>query len=276
MIVNLFDNTFAHDTCSTAWKAPARVEYVRGHTSFDGVTLFTDGYLTRPEPRMVYSRVKLGWLHEPPCLIPSVYADAAQVGGHFDQVLTYDAELLKRPGFTFMPYGGVWIDRDDWGLHAKSSVCSMLVGAKKATYGHRIRHDVARAVDGLGVDFFGVRGQPTNYSITTKQRVLSGYAFSIVGEACRTRNLFTEILLDCFALGTIPVFWGCPNVGEFFEARGVLSFETPAQAADIARELSMGLYQQLLPYAKDNLAAAADYAVAEDWMYEHILKAYDD
>lgn len=276
MTVNLFDNTFRQSDCSTAGAVPEHMRYVRDRHLFDGVTLFTDGFTAWPIADSVHSRVKLGWLHEPPCLIPDVYADAVGNAPRFDAVLTYHPELLGRPGFQFMPYAGVWIEREHWGMREKSRPCSMLIGSKSATEGHRLRPLVADAVADLGVDFFGVRGYHVDYGPAAKRAVLGDYAFSIVGEACRIDNLFTEILLDCFAVGTIPIFWGCPNIGDFFDSRGVLSFETPAQCAAIVRGLSMDLYESLAPYAAENLRQVADFAVAENWLYDHILRAYEN
>lgn len=275
MIVNLFDNTFRHDVCSTGWAVPAHVQYVRDRQAHPGVTLFVDGFINRPEADQVDSPVKIGWLHEPQCLYPQVYADAVFNAHKFDCVLTYHAELLARPGFRFMPYAGVWVPRAQWSMHAKIGLCSMLYGAKQATEGHRLRHAIADAVGAYDVHFFGARGTPVDYSPRTKVTVLARYAFSIVGETCRQENLFTEILLDCFATGTIPVFWGCPNVGDFFDERGVLSFETADECASLVGELSLGLYDSLSRYAQENLRRVADYAVAEDWLYRNVLQAYE-
>lgn len=276
MICNLYDATFGHDVCSTAWKTPAQVRYVRNQPRFDGVTLFTDGFVVNGQAEKVESRVKLGWLHEPPELIPSVYQDAVQAADQFDRVLTYHPALLGLDRFTFMPYAGVWIERADWGLPDKTKLVSMLLGNKFTTSGHVMRHRIAVALEGLPVDFYGVRGAPTDYSIRTKLRVLRPYAFSIVGEAQRLDNLFTEWLLDCFAVGTVPVFWGCPNVGDFFNPAGILSFETPQACAQIVAGLSLELYQSMLPAVADNLRRVEPYAVAEDWLYANVLKAYDE
>lgn len=275
MQVGLWDSTFAHAACSTAGAVPAHFEYVRYPMRHDGVTLFTDGFIGRRESAVVESTVKLGWLHEPPCLIPEVYADASLFADRFDAILTYHPDLLMRPGFRFMPYAGVWIPETEWGLRPKTGLISMLIGAKRATEGHRLRHAVADAVEHLGVDFYGVRGVPVDYGWQTKLRVLGPYAFSIVTEACCIDNLFTEILLDCFAVGTIPIFWGMPNLADFFDARGVLSFETPEECAAIVHGLTWEHYSELFPHAQENLRRVVPYVVAEDWMYDHILRAYD-
>jgi hypothetical protein len=276
MQVNLFDNTFRQSVCSTAGAVPMHIEYVRDQMKHSGVTLFVDGFINASVVDEVESPVKIGWLHEPPCLIPQVYVEAGHTAHRFDAVLTYHPDLLALSGFRFMPYAGVWIPESEWGMQPKTHLVSMLVGDKWATEGHRIRHTLADAVAGLGVDFYGVRGVSVDYGWQTKLKVLGPYAFSIVGETCRIDNLFTEILLDCFAVGTIPIFWGCPNIGDYFDARGILNFETPAECAEIVAGLSWERYTELLPYAQENLRCVAPYAVAENWLYEHILRAYDD
>lgn len=271
--VNLFDDTFRHDVCSVAGKTPRHIRYVRDQMTWDGVTLFVDGYLRRSVVDQVISRYKIGWLHEPPCLHPEDYGNVPVY--KFKFVLTYYEPLPHQLGFRFAPYGGVWLPRVEWGLRPKTKLVSMLVGDKMSTEGHRLRQTVADALGPLGlVDFYGARGTPTAYGWQAKKTVLADYAFSVVTETCREDNLFTEWLLDCFAVGTIPVFWGCPNLDTFFDARGVLSFETVQQARDIVVGLDFNLYRSLLPHVATNLRAVYEYEITEDWIYKHVLRDY--
>lgn len=270
LTVNLFDETFRHAECSVAGKTPRHVNYVRDRLEWDGITLFTDGHLRRPVVDEVRCPRKIGWLHEPPCLHPEDYQDI--LVEKFETVLTYHAPLLALPGYRFAPYGGVWLPRDEWGLRPKTHLASMLIGDKTATEGHRLRLETADALAGR-VDFYGARGEPVGYGWQAKRAVLGDYAFSVVTETCRLDNLFTEWLLDCFAAGTVPVFWGCPNLGEFFDERGVLAFETADQARGIVSGLSFGLYHSLLPHVAANLKAVSEYEVTEDWIYHKVLVA---
>jgi len=277
LIVGLHDNTFRGSESSTAYATPAHLTYARDVTDHDGPVLFVDGYTAWPTADTVTAPVKIGWLHEPPELIPALYEDALRNVSRFNGgILTYDAELLKLPGFRFTPYAGCWIERKYWGLHSKVWVlCSQLCGDKISTSGHQMRHAVQARLAGLHVMQYGKYGHPVDYSQHTKMLVNLPYAFTIVTETCRVDNLFTEWLLDCFAVGTIPIFWGCPNVGDYFDARGILSFETADECAAIVEGLSFDLYDSLLPYAAGNMLLAGQYACAEDWMYEHILREYD-
>jgi len=275
VIVGLFDETFRHDICSTGWKTPAHIQYVRDRMEFDGVTLFTDGYVNSGIADRVKCPVKIGWLHEPQCLYPSVYTHSIGNSRKFDTILTYYAPLLELPKYRFMPYAGTWIKPENWGMSLKTQLCSMLYGMKAATEGHRLRPVIADALASLDVDFFGARGERVDYSPGTKLKVLGDYAFSIVIEACREDNLFTEILLDCFTVGTIPIFWGAPNIGEFFDLNGILMFETAEQCRDIISDLSWDMYSSMRSAAVHNLGKVKQYAVAEDWLYENVLEEYN-
>lgn len=275
LTINLFDETFRHATISTAFQESQHVQYVRDRMEWSGITVFVDGYINSPIVSQVRSDVKLGWLHEPQCLYPQVYEQARYHAQNFDAILTYYQPYLNVPGFTFAPYGGVWVPQDYWALHKKTRMTSMLYGSKCATIGHQMRHAIADAIGNYyDVDYYGYKGTPTGYGWLTKVLVHKDYRFSIVVEACREDNLFTEILLDCFATGTIPIFWGCPNIDQFFNADGMLILNRLKDLRYIMPQLSDDLYQELLPYAKENLERVKEYAVCEDWLYEHIFKTY--
>ncbi|OHB71829.1 MAG: hypothetical protein A2W23_06030 [Planctomycetes bacterium RBG_16_43_13] len=278
LTVNLFTPTFAHDECSTAWKTSKHIRYVREQMQFDGITIFTDGLINSPIVQQVKSPIKIGWLREPECLHPQDYAQAFDNRHKFAFILTYYQPLIDTDydKFRFAPYGGIWIKREHWGIAPKTKLVSMLYGSKMSTRGHILRHDIAGELgDNYGIDYYGFRGTPTDYSAETKRRVLQDYAFSIVTETCRQDNLFTEILLDCFAVGTVPIFWGCPNAGYFFDQLGIVPFVGVDNLRYILRMFAtMKTYTEMLPYIKTNLDLVGEYEIAEDWLWDRVLKDY--
>ena len=56
-------------------------------------------------------------------------------------------------------------------------------------------------------------------------RLLYPYQYSIVMENGRYPNWITEKLIDCLLSRTIPIYWGAPNVGEYFDRDGILTFD---------------------------------------------------
>lgn len=261
MVVNLWDNTFRHDIGATAGKPPTKIEYVRDMTSWNGITLFVDGCAGSGTVRQVQSRVKVGWLHEPPCLHPQDYRDVDWAG--LDLVLTYYEPFLSNPKARLVPTGGIWIPRDRWGMRPKTKLCSMLYGTKMATEGHQIRPRVANCVRGK-VDFYGAEGTPTDYGWQTKELVLADYAFSIIANTCWALNDFDEILCDCLAVGTIPIMWGFPNYAEWFNGDSILAFDNPAAAREIVGNLSMELYEAMKPAVLDNFNRVQQYEITDD------------
>lgn len=274
LTLNIFTPTFAHSEFSTAYQTTDAVHYVREQMAFDGITLFTDGIINEAIVDAVQAPVKIGWIREPHCLQPSVYRDVLNNLHKFAFILTYYQPLLDHPSgkFRFCPYGGVWLPQSEWGLRPKTKKISMLYGAKQTTRGHQIRHEIAGALgDKYGIDYYGFRGTPTPYGWKTKLQVLRDYQYSIVCETCREANLFTEILLDCFAVGTIPLFWGCPNVGDYFDELGVLSFRTVQELEALIKELDEHTYTYLQPFARRNLERVKEYRITEEWLGKHVF-----
>lgn len=52
--------------------------------------------------------------------------------------------------------------------------------------------------------------------LTDKLKFISQYKFTIAFENERSENYVTEKLFDPLYVGSIPIYWGAPNVGEFF------------------------------------------------------------
>lgn len=274
--INLWDSNYDHTDpcCSIAFQESRYVEYVKRLMEFDGITLFTDEWINNPIVEQVKSKIKIGWLHEPYCLHPETYERAKDNFYKFDFILTYHAPFLKDNDFKFCPYGGIWVDRLEWGVKEKTKDCSFLIGSKVTTRGHQIRLEAAQMIEWLeiDVDFYGAIGEPVDYSAATKLKTLDNYRYSIVTETCREDNLFTEWLLDCFILGTIPVYWGCPNASEFFNQAGVLQFETVDELEAIMPTLTDNFYFSRLRAIRDNYHEARHYAVTEDWLYKNVLR----
>jgi len=193
----------------------------------------------------------------------------------FDAVLTNDKALLARGlPFRFFPYGGSFIHTSDWGTHAKPELCSMIVGAKRSAPGHLLRHAFAEMhgkIDGLRnggrVELWG---EPFGGKFKSKMDALSPYCYSIVVENDKRDFWFTEKLLDCFAVGTVPIYWGCPSILKYFPHKlGIIQFETIKDLGRILDRISKKDYCSRLPAVGENRKRAFIYRCAEDWIFRN-------
>jgi hypothetical protein len=90
--------------------------------------------------------------------------------------------------------------------------------------------------------------------------------FSIVCENSSIPNYFTEKLIDCFLCRTVPIYFGAPNIGEFFDTRGMIIIEAKGSVQDILRsaltqinQLTLADYYGRLIYIEGNLQKSLTY-----------------
>lgn len=70
---------------------------------------------------------------------------------------------------------------------------------------------------GLDPEKFGqVYKGPLNYNGDCKFKGLYGYRYSLAFENSRHENYFSEKLTDCFLCWSKPIYWGCPNILDYF------------------------------------------------------------
>lgn len=228
---------------------------------------FTDGNLCAC--REFQGRRKyIGWLLEPSGLRPENYVVANNlVKRHqLTYVLTYNKLLLDNcHRALFYPYGGSWIAYDKWGLHEKSEGVSIIASHKTQTLGHKMRH---KAIEFYREYFGGIYG--TAYKrIESKFEALAPYRYSVVIESCKENYYFTEKLIDCLSVGTVPIYWGCPSIGDFFNKHGIITFDKVKDLDNILRNLSKKDYESRLGAIAENLELAKQYRVCEDWIWDN-------
>ena len=85
-------------------------------------------------------------------------------------------------------------------------------------------------------------------------------------------HYFTETLVDTFRCGTVPIFWGCDNIGEYFNEKGILRFNTGPELIKILDNLSEQKYHEMMPYIEENYEIAKKYVCVDDVIAENIIK----
>ena len=95
--------------------------------------------------------------------------------------------------------------------------------------------------------------------IPSKDPFFKHAKFQIVCENQIMPNMFTEKLIDCFRTKTVPIYYGCQNLGEFFDKRGVIEFDQIDKLDDILSTLTPQHYDAMLPYLEENYHRAKSY-----------------
>lgn len=85
-------------------------------------------------------------------------------------------------------------------------------------------------------------------------------------------NYFTETLVDLFRYGTVPIFWGCDNIGEYFNLDGMLTFNSGPGLFKILDRLSPEEYFKREAAIKENFELAKNYRSMNDTFADSLKK----
>lgn len=123
-------------------------------------------------------------------------------------------------------HGGTLIDIDAIGEPNKTKRMSIFASKKRKATGHKLRHKVIGWAkrEGVDLDFFGSGYKPVDSKIEGHR----DYCFSVVIENCRSRGYFSEQILDAILCGAVPIYWGDPDIAQYFDTDGMIvcnSFE---------------------------------------------------
>jgi len=264
--IKICDQSFAHSNAIGSGDYPWYPRYFKwdrdGSERFTGPVVFTDCELgcAASSP----SCFKIALLLESRAIAPKVYQQVLEIEKEFNLILTHDVKLLKRGGkYQFYPFGGCWIAPEECRIYAKQRDVSIIASAKRQTVGHKLRHKVISAM-GARLEVFGRGYQP----VESKLEGLARYRYSMVIENIREPNYFTEKLVDCFATGTVPIYWGCPNIGEFFDEKGIIPFRNMRELRSLVDKAGPNDYESRLGAIQANLSRVSEFRTPEDWIWK--------
>ena len=69
--------------------------------------------------------------------------------------------------------------------------------------------------------------------------------------------------------GTIPIYWGCPSIGDFFDINGILTFDTIEDLDNLLNTITPELYYSKMDSIINNFELSKKYVLSEDWIYEN-------
>ena len=265
--MSLVGDTFTHLTggnkgYSVHGKVSKNIKWVPDQQS--DITFYIDSTLEQAEFDN-FSSKKFGWLLESkyitPLIVEKIKNEYEKYCEIFDLIFTHNEELilLNPDKFKFVPAQGFWIKEPM--VYQKSKLVSMISSKKSVTVGHKKRVGYADTYSNK-LDLYG-RGYR---DIELKEQGLNDYMFSVAIENGSYETYFTEKILDCFATGTIPIYWGSPDINKYFDDSSILLVDETN--LDILCE---DLYYENIESIKFNLQQAKKFEVLEDYIYNTYL-----
>jgi len=230
------------------------------------VSIATDTFdFTDDSPYRVFIQL------EPPDIVPT---EQQLIDSHtfYDLILAWNQRVLdgcpnNAVKFIFGTCRWASNPQDHCDASKKRFAVSYLTSSKTMCAGHYFRHEIYKrlpaSIGQLEVTKYmssAGGGMPeAQPQLECKRPLLYPYHYSIVMENGKRTNWITEKLIDCLVSRTIPIYWGAPNVGEFFDARGILSFDTYEDLSRILEGLTPEFYQSRAEAVEHNLHEAMKY-----------------
>lgn len=236
-------------------------------------------FVTDADIRHARGKGQVAWLLEPPSLHRENYEITLERWDEFDAVLFHSLVFHKTQPilmknniyaipYGWYPYGGSWIDFNKHGMHKKTKSVSILLSEKNTMPGHKLRHEIVERF-GDKIDVF--KGIPN------KIEALGTYRYSIIIESEKTRYYFTEKLIDCLSVGTVPIYWGS-DLGDFdiFDIKGIIQVSNVNAIESVLKIIGKKDYESRLPSIRANISKSRKYAICEDSIYFMYPELFND
>ncbi len=261
--LNMVGGGFQHDVCSSAHNRPQYVEWVRDGSA--DISIHIDNGLLKPE--LSRGKRRFGWILESSAIQPQLIYNLPQyaksLSQNYELIFTHDRRLLGLSNkFRFCITNAVPLVQQKK-IYEKSKLCSMITSTKMMCPGHLYRLQWAQKLSGK-VDLFGTGHNP----VARKDAALADYMFSVQMENDTYPSIFSEKITDCFATGTIPVFWGTPDIGTWFNTDGIITLTEDFRFETLSKDL----YESKRDAIVDNFERTMKLVTAEDYIYLHYLK----
>jgi len=205
----------------------------------------------------------------------------------FQLILSWNDKVLNNcPQAIYNPFGHTWLKPDQYTKQReKKFEVAHLAGKLQMSYGHSLRHEILARQDEIKMSkrFFHTYGSRDiiEQARIGKEEVFADSIFNIAIENFSHRGYFTEKLLDCFLFKSIPIYWGCSNIGDYFDEKGIIKFENVDDLIRIINILNKDNkdqkdYRWLFPYEviEDNYQRALQYLDFEQMAVDKIIEVF--
>lgn len=137
---------------------------------------------------------------------------------------------------------------------AKTNDLSVVSSDLTTLPGHKLRYAFVNKMIGHFKDKLHVYGRGFN-PVSDKWQAIAPYKYSIAIENNVIPNYFTEKITECFLSYTMPIYYGCPNIKEYFDERAMIIIDIndyKASINTIEKAISENRYEAGLKYIEES------------------------
>jgi hypothetical protein len=194
----------------------------------------------------------------------------------YTYLLTQFPELLQLPNTGKLVGCGSFVDPDP-DIPKKFRV-SFIMTNRNCLPGHKLKFELFNKRNEIKVpfDIYGSSWNPVFIpgllplapwdNRKDKVRVMD-CMFHICIDSYKCKDHYSEKLIDPLITKTIPIYWGCTNVGDYFNEQGIIQVDSVDDIINVCNQLTPDVYDRMLPLINDNYESALKV-----YRYEDILR----
>lgn len=203
---------------------------------------------------------KILFLAEPSAILPEVNEIALENSNQFDRIYTFNQHVLDRyKTAELFEWGSSWLDFKDLEIDKKNHI-TFVTSSKNQSLGHSLRLDIfekLKKIDFInGIEVYQHQSPPFHQR---RNDFFEKSMFHISVENSQQKNYFTEKIIDCFASKTLPIYYGCPNLGDWFNMDGVIAFNNISELDKIFDFIDENFYNSKLNAIEENYEIAKKF-----------------
>lgn len=196
----------------------------------------------------------------------------------YNHILTFEEDLLNElSNSVLFEFGTTWMDFKNYKYPNKNFTTSFVCGNKLQTVGHKLRQEIWSRQSEIRtpIDFYA-SGHNINVIENPKAKKILGVTknalfdsmFHICVENSSKPYYFSEKVIDALITKTVPIYWGCYKINDYFDGRGIIQFENVDQLIDICNNLTEKDYYNRLESIERN------WLQARAWWVDYPLNLY--
>ena len=169
----------------------------------------------------------------------------------FYKILTKNEFLLKKiKNGEFFYFGSTFIKNHKNIIIKKNKLASLIASSKNSLEGHKLRHEIVKYILKINKNISIMGGGYIPFK--HKEDGLKSYRYSIVIESISERNYFSEKIVDACLLETVPIYWGAPNITDYFEEKGMIICKNKEEIKSAINKMNINDYNSRIKWIKVN------------------------
>ena len=84
--------------------------------------------------------------------------------------------------------------------------------------------------------------------------------YSVIIENIREKDYFTEKIVDACLCNTVPIYWGAPNISDYFDHRGMIICSNESDIINALETITIDDYHSKLKWILKNKVNAINHA----------------